>query len=76
MLLNIHKRWTDTTNHLLKTVSLTEGVGGNSSLAVDILNFPLQGAGQNLHNLSSLKCYSPSETPAAVGEAVTPNSDN
>lgn len=76
MLLNIHKRWTDTINHLLKTVSLKEGVGGSSLLTADILNFPLQGTGQNLHIISSLQRYSPSETLVAVGEAVTPNSDN
>lgn len=74
MLQNIHKRWADI-NHLLKTVPLREGVGGNSFLKAKIF-FPLQGAGQNLHDTSSLKCYLPNETLAAVGEAVTPNSDN
>lgn len=36
MLQNIHKRWGDTINHLLKTVSLREGVGGNSAAAAKI----------------------------------------
>lgn len=76
MLQNIHKRWADTMNHLLKTVPLREGVGGKSILiSKDILNLPLQGAEQNLHIISSLERYLPNETLVAVGEAVTPNSD-